>query len=173
MWLLLKRNIKEIFKNDENYTYIFPINKFNFFVGKNNSGKSYFMRFILNNYVKLYTDIEDVKISIINQVQNLKIIPQGKNFENEKILEIYNENLQLTHMLQKIIDSATENSGILYVANMRLKGHNYQELSNLSQEIKPLIKFLNYQSNDVSTTFLDTHIYPKQSEIKEKNCRKF
>lgn len=174
MWLLLKRNIKEIFKNDENYTYIFPINKFNFFVGKNNSGKSYFMRFILNNYVKLYTDIEDVKMSIINQVQNLKIIPQGKNFENKKILEIYNENLQLTHMLQKIIDSATEDNRILYVSNMRLKSHNYQELSNLSQEIKPLIKFLKYSENIyIDEEFLDTHIYPKQSEIKEKIVENF
>ena len=173
MWLLLKRNIKEIFKNDENYTYIFPINKFNFFVGKNNSGKSYFMRFILNNYVKLYTDIEDAKMSIINQVQNLKIIPQGKNFENKKILEIYNENLQLTHMLQKIIDSATENNEI-YVYNIGVKGHNYQDLSNLSQEIKPLIKFLKYSENIyIDEEFLDTHIYPKQTEIVNKIYKHF
>ena len=135
MWLLLKRNIKEIFKNDENYTYIFPINKFNFFVGKNNSGKSYFMRFILNNYVKLYSDIEDVKMSIINQVQNLKIIPQGKNFKNKKILEIYNENLQLMHMLQKIIDSATENNGITYSYSFGIKGHNYKGIDSWSKEI--------------------------------------
>lgn len=174
MWLLLKRNIKEIFKNDENYTYIFPINKFNFFVGKNNSGKSYFMRFILNNYVKLYTDIEDAKMSIINQVQNLKIIPQGKNFENEKILEIYNENLQLMHILQKIIDSATEDNRILHVSSMRLKSHNYQDLSNLLQEIKPLIKFLKYSENIyIDEEFLDVYIYPKQSEIKEKIVENF
>lgn len=174
MWLLLKRNIKEIFKNDENYTYIFPINKFNFFVGKNNSGKSYFMRFILNNYVKLYTDIEDAKMSIINQVQNLKIIPQGKNFENKKILEIYNENLQLTYILQKIIDSATENNRTVYVYNRGLKGHNYQDFSNLLQEIKPLIKFLKYSENIyIDEEFLDTHIYSKQSEIKEKIVENF
>lgn len=173
MWLLLKRNIKEIFKNDENYTYIFPINKFNFFVGKNNSGKSYFMRFILNNYVKLYKDIEDVKMSIINQVQNLKIIPQGKNFKNKKILEIYNENLQLMHMLQKIIDSATENNGITYSYSFGIKGHNYKGIDSWSKEIKPLIKFLNYRENEVSTYFLDVYIYPKQSEIKEKIVENF
>lgn len=160
MWLLLKRNIKEIFKNDENYTYIFPINKFNFFVGKNNSGKSYFMRFILNNYVKLYTGIEDVKISIINQVENLKIIPPEKNFKNEQISEVYNENVQLLSVLKEIIDTAREDRFVQYSNN--IVKHKYENFYELKRKIKPLIKFLKYSENIyIDEEFLDTHIYPK------------
>ena len=32
MWLLLKEDISKVFKSE--YTYLFPINKNNFFIGK-------------------------------------------------------------------------------------------------------------------------------------------
>ena len=56
MWLLLGENILDKFNIDNQSTYLLKVDKTNFLVGKNNSGKSYFLRFLLMNAIKIYND---------------------------------------------------------------------------------------------------------------------
>ena len=72
MWLLLKENLSNKFKNECNYTYLFPINKNNFFIGKNNSGKSYFSRFLMKNTIKIYRDKSELMEEICQKILNVK-----------------------------------------------------------------------------------------------------
>ena len=58
MWLLLNKNILDNFVISNQFTYILKIDKTNFLVGKNNSGKSYLLRFLLKNSLKIYEDNE-------------------------------------------------------------------------------------------------------------------
>ena len=71
MWLLLKEDISKLFKSE--YTYLFPINKNNFFIGKNNSGKSYFSRFLMKNTIKIYKNKSELKDEISDQIRTLKM----------------------------------------------------------------------------------------------------
>ena len=70
MWLLLSKNIDSKFSIDKDYTYLVDLKKINIIIGKNNSGKSYFMREILKN-----------TIAILNREEFKEIVISGTNMQ--------------------------------------------------------------------------------------------
>lgn len=167
MWILLERSILEKFKNSDNYSYLFPINKNNFFIGKNNSGKSYFMRFIMKNMRKVYF----TKKQLIDEIKDAILEPNVEMnfFKNINILEIqnvYKKFKRYIDILQKIISSGIEN-GIETLGSVRYKNHNYTNASELLNEAEPLMKFLELGDNYSTKTF-DSEVYIKKQEIMNK-----
>lgn len=55
MWALLSESISSEFNTDKKLTYLLNLDKTNLFVGKNNCGKSFFLRFLLKNIKKVYS----------------------------------------------------------------------------------------------------------------------
>lgn len=176
MWLLLKEDLSRKFKNNSGYTYLFPINKNNFFIGKNNSGKSYFSRFLMKNTIKIYTDknilIGDIASAILNVPREIVVF---KNLKNKKLNEFTNKFLNYEILLKKI-DSSKKETGRstiigLSMAN-EIKHYNYSNSNELFEEIKPLLEFLNLQEENTSS-ILDSHVIPKKSEIQNRIVSEF
>lgn len=176
MWLLLKEDLSRKFKNNSGYTYLFPINKNNFFIGKNNSGKSYFSRFLMKNTIKIYTDknilIGDIASAILNAPREIVVF---KNLKNKRLNEFTNKFLNYEILLKKI-DSSKKETGRstiigLSMAN-EIKHYNYSNSNELFEEIKPLLEFLNLQEENTSS-ILDSHVIPKKSEIQNRIVSEF
>lgn len=176
MWLLLKEDLSRKFKNNSGYTYLFPINKNNFFIGKNNSGKSYFSRFLMKNTIKIYTDknilIGDIASAILNVPREIVVF---KNLKNKRLNEFTNKFLNYEILLKKI-DSSKKETGRstiigLSMAN-EIKHYNYSNSNELFEEIKPLLEFLNLQEENTSS-ILDSHVIPKKSEIQNRIVSEF
>ncbi len=175
MWLLLKEDISKVFKSE--YTYLFPINKNNFFIGKNNSGKSYFSRFLMKNSIKFYKNKNELIDDISNNLKNtFKAINEFKNFINEEFDFIVDEYLNYEQLLKKI-----DNNKIEKVRSISMKTgavdriyYQFNNKGELFQEIKPLLKFLNIDNvqNDMETTLSDK-VIPKISEFKDKIKEEF
>ena len=169
MWLLLKENISNKFKNESKYTYLFPINKNNFFIGKNNSGKSYFGRFLMKNTIAVYVEksdlIKDIEENIINVPS--KII-EFKDLQNKKIDEFVNKFLEYERLL-KTIDESKRDSGnsIRYLSGGYIKQYNYQNSEQLYREIVPLLSFLGLSSDNIRNV-LNSKVVPEKLEIQNK-----
>lgn len=165
IWAVLRDNINTYFKNESDYTYIFPINKNNFFVGKNNSGKSRFLRFIMKNTIRIYTDekhlIDELCNSITNNKNNFKKIQTTGICELDSIINKYNEYIK---MVDKIKTSTGNVRGqIIGKATL----HYYNNVAELIKDTKPLMDYLGLTTTSDGTGF-DTSILPKEKEIKEK-----
>ena len=177
MWLLLKEDISKVFESKIKYTYLFPINKNNFFIGKNNSGKSYFSRFLMKNSIKFYKNKNELIDDISNNLKNtFKAINEFKNFINEEFDFIVDEYLNYEQLLKKI-----DNNKIEKVRSISMKTgavdriyYQFNNKGELFQEIKPLLKFLNIDNvqNDMETTLSDK-VIPKISEFKDKIKEEF
>ncbi len=155
MWIDFDENISEIFGIE--YRFLMPLNKINILIGRNNSGKSYFMRSILNktayiistenirkllkenlNKISDYEDIE--KFLIIEFFENtninfLKIITQIKNFEKAKIEK-----------------SATIFTSIGQGFNTNYKVYNFENFDKLKVESKEFSEYANLKSR---STYVD------------------
>lgn len=171
MWLLLKENLSNKFKNECNYTYLFPINKNNFFIGKNNSGKSYFSRFLMKNTIKIYIDKSELMEEICQKILNVKSkIITFTGLKNKKINNIVCKFLKYEELLEKI-DSSKKETGrsitIGYGAANEIKNYNYSNSNELFEEIKPLLAFLNLEGQNISR-ILDSNVVPKKLEIQNK-----
>ena len=175
MWLLLKEDISKVFKSE--YTYLFPINKNNFFIGKNNSGKSYFSRFLMKNSIKFYKNKNELINDISNNLKNtFKAINEFKNLINKEFNCIVDEYLNYEQLLKKI-----DNNKMEKVRSISMKTgvadriyYQFNNKGDLFQEIKPLLKFLNIDNvqNDMETT-LSEKVIPKISEFKDKIKEEF
>ena len=93
MWLLLGENILDKFNIDNQSTYLLKVDKTNFLVGKNNSGKSYFLRFLLMNAIKIYNDkielINDLKQAILSNEINFELFDRIENTNINALSERY------------------------------------------------------------------------------------
>lgn len=169
MWLLLKESISNKFKNESKYTYLFPINKNNFFIGKNNSGKSYFSRFLMKNIIQVYVDkdtlIKDIEENIMNVPREIIIF---NNLQNKKVNEFVNKFLQYERLLKKIDESKVETGqSIMYLSGGHIKQYNYRDSEQLYKDIAPLLSFLEL-SNDNVRNVLNSEVIPKKSEVQNK-----
>ena len=70
MWLLLQNDIAKKFKFSKKYTYLLDLKKINIIVGKNNSGKSYFIREIIKNSINIVDRYEIKNIVFSNITSN-------------------------------------------------------------------------------------------------------
>ncbi len=109
MWLLLGENILDKFNIDNQSTYLLKVDKTNFLVGKNNSGKSYFLRFLLMNAIKIYNDkielINDLKQAILSNEINFELFDRIENTNINALSERYKKYITLLDkaMIQKKI----------------------------------------------------------------------
>lgn len=176
MWLLLKENLSKKFKNDCNYTYLFPINKNNFFIGKNNSGKSYFNRFLMKNTIKIYIEKEELIKDIAENILNVPMdIIAFAGLKNEMINNYVARFLKYEELLKKIDNSKKETGRstiIGFGAANEIKHYSYENSSDLFEEIKPLLDFLNLEGENISS-ILDSHVVHKKSEIENKISSEF
>ena len=175
MWLLLKEDISKLFKSE--YTYLFPINKNNFFIGKNNSGKSYFSRFLMKNTIKIYKNKSELKDEIsYNLKDTSKSIDEFRGLINEKLKCVVDKYLNYKQLLEKI-DASKEktmhNAGITVTYN-NIINYEYKNSKELFTEIIPLLKFfnLNYNEEDIEYT-LNNEVMPKIYELENKIKEEF
>lgn len=170
MWLLLKEDISKVFKSE--YTYLFPINKNNFFIGKNNSGKSYFSRFLMKNSIKVYKNDNELIDDISNNLKDTsKNINEFRNLVNEEFECIVDKYLNYVQLLEKINSSKQEvktNYGITVSYN-NIINYKFKDSQKLFEEINPLLDFLNLNNSQNSTEYiLNGEVIPKISELKDK-----
>lgn len=175
MWLLLKEDISKIFKSK--YTYLFPINKNNFFIGKNNSGKSYFSRFLMKNSIKFYKNKNELIDNITNNLNHTsKNINEFIGLNNDELKCVVNKFLNYEQLLEKIYNSKFEiesPTSRIIVSDNRIN-YRFKNSESLFQEIKPLLDFLNLNNSQKSTEYiLNCEVIPKISEFKDKIKREF
>lgn len=176
MWLLLKEDLSKNFKNECNYTYLFPINKNNFFIGKNNSGKSYFSRFLMKNTIKIYIDKNRLIEEICNTIMSIqREIIEFKDLRNKKLNNLVCNYLKYEELLEKIDRSKKETGRstiIGFGAANEIKHYNYINSNELFEEIKPLLVFLNLEGQNINS-ILDSHVVAKKLEIQNRILSEF
>lgn len=169
MWLLLNKNILDNIEISNQSTYILKIDKTNFLVGKNNSGKSYLLRFLLKNSLKIYEDnetlIKDIKEIILSD-KNIDLDFLSK-LENEKIVQLCNLFDNYNRLLDKA-NSSKIDTGATYLNGYNTKVYNYQNEGKLMNELQPLFKYLKVTPNKFE---LNTRIIPRYKEIKSQILR--
>lgn len=171
MWILLNESISNKFKNENNYTYLFPINRNNFMIGKNNSGKSYFMRFIIKNLIDIYISRDQLIHEIKQFIHESNItMDLYKTIEIKEIKDICEKYDNYLIMLNKIIDSGVENGSSVWGAKS-YKRHNYTNAQELINEVKDLMCFLGFANYGTET--FDSEIYNNQQNIKNKIVEDF
>lgn len=163
MWLLLGENILDKFNIDNQSTYLLKVDKTNFLVGKNNSGKSYFLRFLLMNAIKIYNDeielIKDLKQAILSNEINFELLDRIENTNIKALSERYKKYITL---LDKAYDSKKD-SNSRYISNNQ-KSYDYENEHELLKEMQPLFDYLDIKQNQKFK--LDTEIIPKYKGIK-------
>lgn len=171
MWLLLKENILDKFNIDSKSTYLLKIDKTNFLVGKNNSGKSYFLRFLLTNSLKIYNDIielsEDLKTIILSD--STIDFEFFSKFNNVKFKKMYEEYYRYIMLLDKA-DKAKIDTGATYFSGYNTKAYHYNNENELLIELRPLFDFLNVKER---IDELNIQIIAKYEEIKSKILKDF
>lgn len=175
MWLLLKEDLSKKFKNECNYTYLFPINKNNFFIGKNNSGKSYFSRFLMKNTIKIYLDKKELIKDISENIMNVpRDIISFTGLKNKRISNLVNEFLEYERLLKKIDDSKrdTGSSIIGLSGGGEIKQYSYENSQQLFLDIQPLLTFLGLFKDNIRN-ILNSDVVPKKLEIQNKISSEF
>jgi len=171
MWLLLKENILDKYNIDNKSTYLLKIDKTNFLVGKNNSGKSYFLRFLLTNSLKIYNGIlelsEDLKTIILSDTTiDFEFFSK---FNNIKLKELYEQYYRYIMLLDKANDAKID-TGSTYLTGYNTKAYHYNNENELLTELKPLFNFLNIRE---TISELNIQIIAKYEEIKFKILKEF
>lgn len=118
MWLLFKKDMSKEFELDKHVTYLFEIEKINFLAGQNNGGKSYFLRNILSNTVKVFIDKDSIiselkKINVDKDYQKISYDDINK-LEINNFNEVLNNYMILTEQLKMIQEDAKPRGGIQY-----------------------------------------------------------
>ena len=123
MWVLLNNNLENNLLMDNKNTRLIDISKITFFVGKNNSGKSFLMREILKKAKKVYLNTEDVKKEMIECVENIYEYNYYNYIKNEKIINIRDDYKKLDSLLNDII--RTRNETGKRIGNHSVREHKY------------------------------------------------
>ena len=178
MWLLLANNISNSFEFDKKYTYLLDLKKINIIVGKNNSGKSYLMRRILNDCIKVLTR-DEIREMIFNE----------KNFENssklyifdkiESLSEINNKYLSILKQIDKFNQQKVASSRRVIGGIHPGVVYDFLEFQTLKNESRELINYLGI-TNPSPSDFSDKVVYEKDQlitnaikEYKDKICEMF
>ncbi|NLC87288.1 MAG: AAA family ATPase [Clostridiaceae bacterium] len=166
MWLLLKENTLNNFNIDNRSTYLFKIDKTNFLVGKNNSGKSYFLRFLLTNSLRIYSDISELsedlkKIILTDNSINFDFFSE---FNNIKINKLYKEYYKYVNLLDKANENKID-TGSTYLMGNTIKAYQYTDENELMKNLEPLFEFLKIEKR---IDKLNIEIIAKYEEIKIK-----
>lgn len=171
MWLLLDKNILDKFNIDNQSTYLLKIDKTNFLVGKNNSGKSYFLRFLLTNSLKIYGDV----IVLLEDLKNIILSDDTINFEffskfdNDNIKEKYEEYYKYIKLLDKVNTEKIETNST-YLNGYNTKVYRFNNESELLLELRPLFNFLNLKER---VDEINTQIIPQYGAIRLKILKEF
>ena len=175
MWLLLKEDLSKKFKNECNYTYLFPINRNNFFIGKNNSGKSYFSRFLMKNSIKIYRSKDELIEEISDNMMNVpRYILEFKGLKNKRVNDFVNQFLEYERLLANIDNSKIDTgNSIRYLSGGgEIKQYNYENSEQLFVDIQPLLTFLGLFKDNIRNT-LNSDVIPKKSEIQNRIVSEF
>ena len=171
MWLLLSKNISDNFNIDNQSTFLLKIDKTNFLVGKNNSGKSYFLRFLLTNSLKIYGNmsvlLEDLKNIILSD--NTINFEFFSKFDNTSIREKYEEYYIYIRLLNKVNTEKIETNSH-YLNGYNTKIYRFNNESQLLVELRPLFKFLNLKER---VDEINLKIIPQYETLKSKILEEF
>lgn len=171
MWLLLCSNISERFKFNKKYTYLLELNKINILVGKNNSGKSYLMREIIRNTIRVLNR-EEIKEMVFNE----------KNFKNIEMIYTYGDinsfnsiNKRYINILKQIerFDRNKIETGRTIIGG-RYTGKVYQftDFSKLKEDSEELIEYLGF---DLETDYgeFSNRVIRDKRELVEKVIKEY
>lgn len=127
MWLLLKEDLSKSF--DSQFCFLLPMNKINFIIGKNNGGKSYLMRYIINNCLHIYNERNELLVDIRDGISKIQISnfkePPFKNVVCNQIFEKYSLHLEKISNVLNEAKSTSVTVGIGYGSNRGYKRYNY------------------------------------------------
>ena len=148
MWIVFNEDISEIFGTE--YRFLMPLNKINILIGRNNSGKSYFMRSVLNKtaYVVSTENIKQLLIENLNKIADYNGI---KNFLNISILR--DTKINFFEIIAQInaFDAAKMATDCTAATSQNLKVYSFENFDKLkggSNELNSYIKFDNSSTED-------------------------
>lgn len=170
MWVLLNKNLRESFETK--YTYLVPINKNNFYLGKNNSGKSYFMRYILKNTVKIYNTKEEVIDSLKKYIDEKDFdIKNLKNSYYEDICGIYAKYQEKNDLYNAIIEGAQLNG----TRTLGPSGYPHYKYTNINEnKVGVLLNYLDINTDQEQLEeILNSKFMTKKDELRKHLSNKF
>lgn len=162
MWLVLQSDISKKFKFSRKYTYLLDLKKINIIVGKNNSGKSYFMREIIKNSINII-DRNEIKQIVFNEIkiQNLKILDTLYNIVNFKAINDKYMNILLG--IQAFNDSKKSSGSRMLSGKYTGEIYCFENFSDLKNTYYELSKFLGFNNKTSSQEYSNKVVYEKNS----------
>lgn len=170
MWVLFKTDISQEFETD--YTRLLPINKINFIIGKNNSGKSYFMRHIIKNVICVFHSKDEIIDIIKNDIKRTKInyneYCKSLNFEISSLASFFSISLDKLDKLKQTAERASR--GVAFGTYGSYDNFNY---SKIDEDVEKFLKHIGIfiEKLDI-TNNLDIHLmrdYNKTITLVEEN----
>ena len=164
MWLLLDKKISNIFNFSEQkkYTYLVDLSRVNILVGKNNSGKSYFMRNLLKHSIKILGR-DEIKKMLLNE----------SNFQKSETVQLFDKCSMLSQINNKYIKALKqiktfEESKYAPISMVFSSGSMYyfKNFDNLISNSRELFSYLNISGNVTAQIINDKIINDKDNLIK-------
>ena len=164
MWLLLEDNIAKKFNIDKKYTYLLQLNKVNIIVGKNNSGKSYFMRQIIKSAIKVINR-EEIKSMIFNDknfidLEKIKIFNTIDEFE-----ELNNKYIKMLNQIKEFDEAKRESGKEIIGGSYTRKVYSFNNFNDLVSNSQELISYLNISNKNDPDEYSNKIIHDKDKLI--------
>ena len=145
MWLLLNDEIEKNIELNGINTRLIKISKATFLVGKNNSGKSYFLRDILKKVIKVYIDKQELLNDLKANLNDAKI-ENFKDIESLKIKSLCQEYSSMINLLYSI-SSTKIATGAHYLDGRDTKVYKFDEIL-INEAKKRLFKELDLKGEE-------------------------
>ena len=156
MWLLLSKKVSKNISFNKKYTYLIDLKKINILVGKNNSGKSYLMREILRNTIKVINRDE-----IKNFISECKFNDHFDKLKSlvciDELKDINNKYLNILSQMESFDKAKKDNNSFNMLSGREIYSfENYDHLVTSSTE---LLKYLGYDRSVNSSIISDEVIH--------------
>lgn len=159
LWILLKKDLSEI-GFDTEFSCAIPTSKLNFIIGKNNSGKSYFLREIIINFETIVESNLEF-ITIINNGMKKKCISKmfSESFKVESFKSLFEKYKKYLINITELLKSGkfpqpTQSFG--FNNNINYTSHTYDPC--LVKKNIDILNLLGMKENDSPNKFIDIKI---------------
>lgn len=158
MWLFLQNDISKKFKFSKKYTYLLDLKKINIIVGKNNSGKSYFMREIIKNSINIVDryEIKDIVFSNITSNNQKKLDTFYNIIEFKKINDKY---INILTGIQTFNDSKIQSSTRMLGGKYPGVVYDFENFVDLKNRYPDLLTYLGFNTKTDAKEFSDKVVY--------------
>lgn len=171
MWILLRNNISQKFNFNKSHTYLLELSKINILVGKNNSGKSYLMREIIKDTIKILNRdeiknmiFEDKNFRTLNQIEAFTEIQEFKTF-NKKYISMLK---QIEEFDKRKRETGSSSFGGEYSGKI----YNFTNFDELKSNSKELLEYLGFGLDTEYRQFSDQVIHGRTILV-EKIVREY